>query len=151
MNPSAAPSAAGAMPRVGVGALVWRGEQVLLVQRAKPPHQGLWTLPGGKLRWGETLSQAAEREVWEETSVQVSAQTIIHVFELLATAAGYHYVIVDLLCHYQQGEPVAADDASQAAWVDYARLDHWPVEEQTLALVRAYFQQRLPGLAPREG
>lgn len=132
-----------AVPRIGVGALVWRDRQVLLVQRATPPHQGLWTLPGGKLEWGETLAQAAEREVREETAVQVSAGPVIHVFELLAPAGGYHYVIIDLQCQYLRGEPQAAGDAARAAWVDYGQLAHWQVEQQTLELVRASHQQRL--------
>jgi 8-oxo-dGTP diphosphatase len=56
-------------PRPAVGAVVFKGDAVLLVQRANPPSRGMWAIPGGRVRLGETLQAAAEREILEETGV----------------------------------------------------------------------------------
>jgi len=60
-------------PRVAVGAVVFKGGDVLLVQRGQPPAEGTWAIPGGSVRIGETLPQAAEREILEETGVIIRA------------------------------------------------------------------------------
>src|SRR5690606_38422498 len=59
------------LPHVGVGAVVFRGDAVLLVLRGRSPNQGEWAIPGGKIRWCETLQAAAEREVLEETGERI--------------------------------------------------------------------------------
>jgi 8-oxo-dGTP diphosphatase len=114
-------------------AIVIRDEHVLLVRRGKPPDVGRWALPGGKIEAGETIIDAAVREVFEETGVISSAHrvfTALDAFDydehglLLA-----HYVLIAVLCTYVSGEPVAGDDACEARWFPLARL-----EEEGLAL-----------------
>lgn len=108
-------------PVVAVGAVVLRGEQVLLVQRAEPPNAGWWSIPGGSVELGETLRAAAEREVREECDIEVQAGPVINVTELiLPDAEGrvqYHYVLIDLLASYVRGEARPSSDAADVCWV----------------------------------
>ena len=61
-------------PQSAVGAIVIRDDEVLLVKRNKPPGRGLWSIPGGSIELGETLQEAAEREIREETGVIIRAK-----------------------------------------------------------------------------
>jgi ADP-ribose pyrophosphatase YjhB (NUDIX family) len=115
-------------PAVGVGAVVVRGEEVLLIRRGKAPLDGRWSVPGGTVKWGERLDEAVVRETMEETGVRVVPREVLLVTEHLEGAgegATAHYVIVDYACDYLAGEPRGASDAREAAWVavaDLARL-----------------------------
>ncbi|NPV04100.1 MAG: NUDIX hydrolase [Syntrophaceae bacterium] len=112
------------LPRVGVGAVVIHEGRILLVQRASPPGKGFWAIPGGLVELGETVREAAERELLEETGISVRARDAFYVFDFIDrdTEGGirYHYVIVDFLADYLGGEPRAADDVSDARWVSPA-------------------------------
>ena len=113
-------------PVVGVGAVVVREGKVLLVQRGKEPLKGRWVIPGGTVELGETLEQAVAREVLEETGIVVRPREVVLVFDRIDHVegrVGYHYVIVDFLCDYVEGEPVANSDAQAAAFVGPAELD----------------------------
>ncbi|MBL1377705.1 NUDIX hydrolase [Zobellella iuensis] len=106
-------------PKVGVIAVVWRRQQVLLVQRKYPPHAGHWGFPGGKLEWGETMAAGAARELREETGVLAEMEYPFACFDVLAEEDGrlaHHYVMVAVRGHYQSGTPVAADDALAVDW-----------------------------------
>ncbi len=116
--------------RVGVGAVVFRDNAVLLVRRKQPPSAGEWAIPGGKVRLGESLQQAAEREIREETGIRIRALDPVYAFDLIERDAEgkikWHYVIVDLIADDLGGDIRAASDASEARWVtarDLARLD----------------------------
>lgn len=130
-------------PLVAVGAVVFQDKRVLLVKRKHPPNAGQWAIPGGKLRLGETLQAAAEREILEETGITIRAQKPIFTFELIDTDAQgdllFHYVIIDLFAEYIAGQPRPADDASEAAWIDRKRLASLHVNQQTLTLLREQF------------
>lgn len=135
------------VPQIGVGAVVFRENRVLLVRRGKPPAKGLWTIPGGKLRWGETMQQATERELLEETGVVCEAVKPVFVFDSIThdTTGNviFHYVIVDYEARYISGEPTPNDDAIDARWISPAQLDTLPVHEKTLELLRVVY-----GFAP---
>ena len=126
-------------PRLGVGALVIRGGAVLLVRRGREPNRGLWSLPGGMVMLGETLQEAAEREIMEETGVNVEAGDPFYVFDFIERDAEsrvlYHYVIVDLRARYIDGEPRGGDDAADARWVTGRELPDLPVSQTTLKLL----------------
>ncbi|SCZ49761.1 NUDIX hydrolase [Thiohalomonas denitrificans] len=113
-------------PILGVGAVVRRADAVLLVKRKRPPYQGEWAIPGGRVEWGETLAAAAERELMEETGVTIRANEPVYTFEYIEPAKGktpgVHYVVIDLRGEYIAGEPRAASDAEDAAWVNLSRL-----------------------------
>ncbi|MGC2208940.1 MAG: NUDIX hydrolase, partial [Candidatus Korobacteraceae bacterium] len=89
-------------PIVGVGAVIVREGQVLLVRRANPPLQGEWSLPGGALELGEKLRDGIAREVKEETSLEVEVGPVLDVIDSIfpdgAGRAQYHYVLIDYLC-----------------------------------------------------
>lgn len=130
-------------PIIAVGAVVFRDSHVLLVERKRPPNQGQWAIPGGKVRLGESLNAAAEREILEETGITIRAGKPVYTFELIEKDQNgnviYHYVIIDLLAEYITGEPKPADDVSAAAWVDQKTLGNLPVNRETLRLLGERF------------
>lgn len=132
-----------AAPQVGVGAVVFHDSAVLLVQRRNPPCADEWAIPGGKVRLGETLQQAAEREILEETGIHIKAGEPIYAFDLIENDASgqvrWHYAIIDLQADYIHGEIRAADDASAAAWFKPEDLARVTVNSTTLKLLQTQF------------
>ena len=135
-------------PVVAVGVVVRRGDEILLVQRGKPPHHGSWSIPGGHLRFGETISDAATREVREECGVEIQlldARLVLNRIGRDGAGIQYHFVIIDLLADWVSGNPVAGDDADAVMWV---RPDEIPKLETSPGLAK-YVQDMLksPGAA----
>jgi 8-oxo-dGTP diphosphatase len=128
-------------PVIGIGAVVIHDNQILLVKRANPPKQGLWCIPGGKVEFGETLQQAAEREIKEETGVVIKATTPVYVFDLIEDEKR-HYVIIDLLADYVSGAPKAGDDADDAKWFSLQDIDLPDIDSETKRLLRKLIEQR---------
>ena len=130
-------------PRVAVGAVVFRDECVLLVRRGQPPAEGLWAIPGGSVEIGETLQKAAEREILEETGVQIRASKPIYTFDVIdrdmAGKVRFHYVIVDLAAEYVLGEPSPGDDALEARWVSAGEIHNLKVSPATVNLLKNRF------------
>ena len=130
-------------PRVAVGAVVFKDDAVLLVRRGKAPNDGLWAIPGGSVKLGETLQQAAEREILEETGIRVRAGLPIYIFDVVDRDVDgrirYHYVIADLVAEYVEGSPQANDDALEARWVMPDELQTLPVSETTAELLQRHF------------
>jgi 8-oxo-dGTP diphosphatase len=127
-------------PRVGVGAVVLREGRILLVRRGAAPARGLWAIPGGGLRLGETLQEGAEREILEETGIVIRAGAPMFTCDSFERdAAGryrFHYVIVDMAADYLRGELKAADDALEARWISPAEIRELPVTKTTLKLLQ---------------
>ena len=108
--------------KTGVGAVVFRGDEVLLVRRGKPPFEGQWSIPGGALEFGEAIEDAVRREVREETAVEIRLICLIGVFEALpGLVEGHdgHVVMIDYAAEWTSGEPVAGDDAAEAEFVPF--------------------------------
>jgi len=127
------------MPVVGVGAIVFDREgRVLLIERGKPPAQGQWSVPGGKLEPRETLAQAVAREVREETGLVVEVGTLACVIERMAD--DHHFVILDYYARVIGGQLAAGSDARAARFVDPDQLRTLPLTEglsDVLARARA--------------
>jgi 8-oxo-dGTP diphosphatase len=127
------------LPQVAVGAIVVKDGRVLLVQRGQAPSQGLWAIPGGRLELGETLQQAAEREILEETGIQVRAGEPYLAFDVIDRddrgRVHFHYVIVDMLAEYLSGEPRAAGDARAVGWFSWPEVQDLPVNPKTMEVV----------------
>ncbi len=130
-------------PRVAVGAVVFKDDKVLLVRRAKPPAQNVWAIPGGSVEIGESLREAAEREILEETGVTIRALEPVFTFDVIDRDAGggvrFHYVIIDLTAEYIQGVPMAGDDASAARWFSSDELATMNVNTRTRELLKSKF------------
>lgn len=111
-------------PLLGVGAVIFQDDRVLLIERGQEPLKGWWTLPGGLVETGERLDQALRREVLEETGLIVEPLTVAAIFErIMPDAEGrteFHYVIVDYLCRPAGGTLAWGSDVADARWV---RLD----------------------------
>jgi 8-oxo-dGTP diphosphatase len=108
-------------PVLGVSICVIRGTRVLLTQRAQPPFEDKWSLPGGHVEAGEKLQEAALRELSEETGVKAELHDIFHVAEIIDSDG--HFVIAVFRAAWTAGEPVAAGDAKAARWADLAELE----------------------------
>ncbi len=123
-------------PRVGVGAIVLHDGKILLVKRGVEPGKGLWAIPGGTLRLGETLQACAGREILEETGVTVAVGECIYVFDLIqhdeAGKIKFHFVVVDFAALYVEGEPKGADDAEAAGWFSPEEMNGLDVSQNTL-------------------
>ena len=108
-------------PKPGVIAVVRRGEGFLLAKRGKQPLLGYWGFPGGHIEAGETLVDAARRELREETGLLAADGTPIHALDVMARndrddGVRFHYVLVAVLMESVEGEPVADDDAAEVDW-----------------------------------
>lgn len=103
---------------LAVGAVILKGDQVLLIRRARAPFAGHWSIPGGKVQFGETLASALHREILEETALSVDVLGLVGVFEALPEKPGdRHFVMVDYACDWRSGDPRAGDDAADAEFV----------------------------------
>lgn len=114
-------------PVPAVIAVIVHEGRTLLVRRANPPDAGLWGFPGGKIEFGETVKDAAMRELLEETGVVAQAQDIITTLDILvhdpSGAMRQHYILIAVQCRWISGDPVAGDDAIEARWFPIAELD----------------------------
>jgi ADP-ribose pyrophosphatase YjhB (NUDIX family) len=128
-----------AHPVVGVGAVVVRDGRALIVRRAHEPRKGEWSLPGGLLNLGESLADAARREVKEETGLDVELGPIIETFDRVHRDGEgrirYHFVIVDFVCWSDNGEPVAGSDAEAVAWAGAGELAAYGVNPHAAAVI----------------
>ncbi|KMY66701.1 NUDIX hydrolase [Desulfocarbo indianensis] len=135
-------------PVLSVAGVVLAGDRVLLVKRGRPPAQGIWSVPGGAVEAGESLSQALQREIMEETGVAVQVGPLVEVVErMLADSEGrleYHYVILDYLCRASLVEPQAGSDAAAARWVAFEELAQAGLTPDTEAVVRRAWEMN-PG------
>lgn len=120
-------------PVVGVGVAVIDQGRILLVKRGREPGKGLWAVPGGKVRWGETMTSAARREVLEETGLDVEIGGVIWVGEHLSE--DHHIVLIDFLGTVTGGHLKAADDADDARWVELSAAADYPLTPTMYDLV----------------
>ncbi len=132
-TPDRASAGSSDLPVLAVGAIVTLDEHLLLVSRANPPAQGLWSVPGGRVEPGETMSEAVAREVAEETGLAVTCDQLVGWVERMGP--GFHFVIFDFRATLVGGAgggastistdavvPTAGDDADDARWVRFSDL-----------------------------
>ncbi|MGR8999003.1 MAG: NUDIX hydrolase [Gammaproteobacteria bacterium] len=114
-------------PALGVGGIVFKHQkQVLMIRRNQPPAKGFWSIPGGKLEPGESLAEACQREIKEETGLETEVKNIVAVAE--RRIEGFHYVIIDFLAILKAEAnifPVAQSDAAKARWISLEHLSDY--------------------------
>ena len=126
-------------PYVGVGVIVFREKEVLLVKRNKDPNRGYWSIPGGKQMLGETVEEAAQRELVEETGIKVDSLLLVDVVDtIIPDAEGkikYHYTLVDYMGHWYSGDSRAGDDAQEVRWIHLNELSSYSLLEKTMNII----------------
>ena len=126
-------------PWVGVGIVVWKGDKVLLVRRAKAPRLGEWSIPGGAQSLGETVFEAAIREVREEAGLEVRPTGIVTVVDSVIRdaqqRAQFHYTLVEISAEWTAGEPIAGDDADDVRWATLEEASTLVKWDETLRII----------------
>lgn len=116
-----------ARPIASVSAAVVRHGRILMVRRRNPPNAGRLALPGGKIEPGESLQEAAVRELYEETGVVAVPREVITAIDVLSHDARgellSHYVVIVVRLLWQGGVEAAADDATELTWLDLNALE----------------------------
>ena len=129
-------------PVVAVGAVIWDGaDAILLVRRGRPPRLNEWSIPGGKVEWGEGVEEALRREAEEETGLRLKQLNFVAVVDALFRADDGsitdHYVLIDYWARACGGTLRVGDDAAEARWVRFEDLDHYPMWSETRGVIAA--------------
>lgn len=123
-------------PEVGVSTAVFRDGRVLLAQRAVGSLAGLWSLPGGRVEFGERLREAALRELEEEVQVIADIVDFAGIVEVMPRAGPqFHFLVVAFAARWVSGEPQTGPEASAIVWADPVTLDGLPVTDDLHRIV----------------
>ena len=127
-------------PWLGVGGLAFQEDRVLLIKRGREPGLGQWSIPGGMVEVGETVKEAVQREIKEETGLQVDVLQLVEVFERILPKAQrpiqYHYVVLDYLCRITGGRLKASSDAAEAVFSPLNSLRDLKLFPETEQVIR---------------
>lgn len=131
-------------PLAGVGGVVIAEGRALLIRRGSPPLEGQWSIPGGMLELGETLVEGVQRELAEETGIDVRVLDLIEVFERIDLDSRgkpqYHFVILDYLCEKVGGALRAGSDVTDAAWAAPSQLAQYSLAPAATRVIRKAFE-----------
>ena len=127
-------------PILAVGAVIGNDAgYVLLIRRGRPPRLNQWSIPGGKVEWGEPVRQALVREIAEETGLQIEVMELIDIVESLihgdAGELAHHHVLLDYTARVLSGQPRAGDEVKELAWVSLSKLDDYPMWSETRRII----------------
>lgn len=128
-------------PVPAIGVICLSGDEVLLVKRGKPPRKGEWSIPGGRIEPGEKATDAALRELGEETGVEAELIGLVDVVDGIFRepdhgALTHHYVLIDYAARWTGGEPRAGDDAVEAKFVKLSALADYKMWHETERIIR---------------
>lgn len=127
-------------PIVGVGAVIWNAQhEFVLIRRGQEPRLGEWSIPGGKVEWGEGLREALLREVREETGLGVEIEYLIDVVDSItrdsAGAVLRHYVLIDFTARHVAGALRCGSDAAEARWVPHSAIGEYALWTETRRII----------------
>jgi 8-oxo-dGTP diphosphatase len=132
-------------PVIGVGTVVWHGERVLLVRRGRPPRQGQWSLPGGAQELGETVAEAARREVREETGLEIELGEVLATVDMIEREGDrvrYHYTLIDFSAEALGPDLRAGGDAADARWFTLAEVERLGLWSETVRIIKLAHERR---------
>jgi 8-oxo-dGTP diphosphatase len=130
-------------PIVGVGGVVIRKSNVLLIRRGTDPLKGEWSIPGGMLELGESLTDGVRREVLEETGLRVrplEAVAVLDRVEKNGKRVRYHYVIIDYVCRPAGGRLKPGSDVLDARWVERKELPRYRITPKAAEVIADAFE-----------
>lgn len=126
-------------PWVGIGAIVFREEDVLLVRSSKGSRLGQWSIPGGAQDAGETIFEAAIREVREEAGIEIAPIEIVTAVDSIRRdpqgRVRFHFTLIDVLAEWRSGDLVPGDDADRAEWVAAGRFSELKLWSETIRVI----------------
>jgi 8-oxo-dGTP diphosphatase len=135
-----------AHPIVGVGVVVWHDDRVVLVRRGKPPRLGHWSLPGGAQQLGETVAEAARREVKEEVGLDVALGDIVATVDLIERdpqdRIRYHYTLIDFVAEAPRAALRPGSDAAEACWFSLAEIEALGLWSETVRVIKLAGERR---------
>ena len=132
------PSSAPGRPQLAVSAAIFRGHELLLVRRARSPGKGFYSLPGGRVEYGESLTQALEREIAEETALTIAIAALAGWREVLPGPANPgHYVIMSFAARWIAGEPVLNEELDEFLWIAPDAIGDFKTTDGLFDIVRS--------------
>jgi ADP-ribose pyrophosphatase YjhB (NUDIX family) len=124
---------------VGVHPLVLKDGRLLLAKRAKEPSKGKWSLPGGKVELGETVCEAAKRELLEECSIEIEIERLLDVADMIIKdddgRISYHFVLIYVVAKLKSGDVRIDSENVDFGWfapAEIAGLDMNPLLRDVL-------------------
>ena len=142
-------------PVPGVGVVVFKQKNVLVIKRRNPPRKGQWSIPGGKQKLGETWQDTAKREVREETGIEIRLIGLVDVVDAIIeddkknkngkinrgplrkkTNVAYHYTLIDCAAYWESGSLMAGSDATEAEWWPIDRLKELQLWSETERIIQ---------------
>ncbi|MET0538989.1 MAG: NUDIX hydrolase [Xanthobacteraceae bacterium] len=134
-----------ARPFLAVSAAIVRDGRILVVRRARPPAHGLFSLPGGLVETGETLTEAVRREVAEETGLAIEPIALAGFREAIMRDSEErverHFVILAFAARWQGGEPILNEEVNEARWVTREELADLPTTAGLAGIVASAFER----------
>lgn len=133
-------------PIIGVGGIIFNSDTILLVKRDKAPGKGEWSLPGGAVELGETLLEALEREIEEETSLKVKIRDLVRVLERITHDNNgeiqFHYVIADYWGWSTSGTPSAGSDVSDTKFINLSQIKDMDLNNEVVQTIKMAVEMR---------
>lgn len=132
-------------PRAAASIAVWRGSDILLVKRAKPPVSGIWSLPGGHIEPGERAAAAALRELGEETGIEAALLGAVDCHDVIIRDRqgdlAAHYILSVFCGRWVRGEPVGRTDVSDARFFDDGAVANLTLTDGARRLIQTSWER----------
>ena len=122
------------------GIVCFKGDEVLLIKRGNPPRKGEWSIPGGKIEFGETEIKAALRELYEETGIKASIEKKIN--QVVVNLEGFKYILHNYSAIWISGKPTPGSDALDAKFIKLNKLSKYKLWKKTQETINAAYNEK---------